>query len=771
MSQPVDLSRFLDTFVTEARERLDRFEQGVIALEANPADAETVRELLREAHTIKGSARMVGLGRIAFLAHRTENILAGLRDHTHVVTRKVIDCLLAAADGLRNLVAETAGEQPEGTYQPEKLVERLEQLLGDTGGEPAPSSEPRERQRPGKAGPGAEAAAPAEPAAKPEPAPKAVPLGTGEEGTRRRRNLDPTIRVSMGKLEQLSNLTLDLTINREHDRSLASNMAGFISEARRTHRTLSQIAEQAGNLAHVLADSGEHILDELGTVRHDISALVEAVRILERRTNAALQGWLNLQRRDALLAEELRVLVTELHLIPISTIFDTFPRAVRDIANEYGKDVQLQIEGGDTQLDKKIVEELGEPLLHLVRNCIAHGIDTTEQRRQIGKPTRGTIQLTARPNGDRIQVQVRDDGAGIDVEAVRAAAVERGLLGAEEAALLNDRQAVNLIFLPGLSTTRMATDVSGRGVGMDIVESTIRRLNGTVNVETEKGKGTTITVDLPLSVAVMSVVMVKVADTTVAVPTSLIEHVAQVSAEDVQQAQGQQVAWVEEAAVPVVELAEVLGLPATGWNGRTRPLLVAGAAGSRAGFAVDQVVEESMVVVKSLASCPVRLKLVMAATVGPSGRVVPILDMAGLVEASRMPATAVTPSLEQHERQRSVLVVDDSAVTSDLERNILEGAGYLVRVANDGVEALRMLGEHPYDLVVIDLEMPRLDGFGLLERIRGQVATQELPVVVVTSRRGQQDRERGMRLGANAYITKATFDQSALLETVRGLVG
>lgn len=769
MSQPLDLARFLETFVAEARERLDRFEQGIIALEAEPSDDAIIKDLLREAHTIKGSARMVGLAQVDSLAHRTETLLTALRDHARAVSAPVIDCLLHVTDGLRTLVDEAAGDRPVGSYDLAAALARVDSLLAEGETAAAMPTPPR----PGAARRPAAVAEPALPAPVeiPEPVPAAAPARRSAPAAPSRRHPERTVRVSMRKLEQLSNLTLDLATWREVERVNLGDARVYIAEMRRIHRALGYVGSRLGALCTALREQNPVLFEEVSRLRAELGTTLSEIRATANQADASLQARAALRRRDQLLSEELQSVVAELHLVPVSTIFDTFPRAVRDIGSEYGKDVQLLVEGGDTQLDKKIVEEIGEPLLHLVRNAISHGIEPADQRRRAGKPPRGTISLTAQTVADRIHITVRDDGAGIDLDAVRRRAVERGLLTADEAALCTDQQAANLIFLPGLTTARMITDVSGRGVGMEIVESTVRRLNGTVSVDTTAAHGAAFTMDLPLTVAVMNVLMVRVAGRSFALPTSFVRQVARVKSGQLERAQGVTTLRLGDASLQVAELAAVLGLPGAGWNGAARPVLILGTAGHAVGFAVDDILSEDKVVVKSLAGCPVRLRLIMAATVGPYGEVVPILDVAGVIEASRSPQTLPDLPTAAPARPRRVLVVDDSAVTSDLERNILESAGYVVEVAADGIEALDLLGRSDFDLVVCDVEMPRLDGFSLLERLRAAELTRDLPVIMVTSRHTAEDRQRGLALGANAYIAKTTFEQSALLDTAQRLVG
>jgi len=753
MEQKIDLSRFLQTFVTEARERLDLFERGVMSLESDPSAPETIKELLREAHTIKGSARMVGQERIDELAHRTENVLVALRDHAHIADRRVVDGLLAATDGMRALIAEAAGEQAVGTCDLPALCQRLDHLFeGGDEPQPAPRATVTRIRQP-----------------EPRPAPaarRAEPVPVEAD----RRALQRTVRVSMGKLEQLANLTLDLSINREQEEGMAAKLYDLLVELRRCQRGLGYLlgrmavhARQLNMHDGALAQEASELRQEVEVLSNDLDRVVHTGSTLWHNRNA-------LRRRDTLLAEELQSLVGELQLVPISTIFDTLPRALRDLAQEYGREVQLQVEGADTQLDKKIAEEIGEPLLHLVRNAVGHGIEAPEVRLRAGKPRRGTVRLSARAVGDRIQIAVADDGAGIDPAAVRARAIERGLVSAEEAAALPDDKACNLIFAPGLSTARTITDVSGRGVGMDIVDATARRLNGSVTIANRPGQGATFTIDLPLSIAVMEVVLVRVARSLFALPTSFIHQVTRIARGQLEQAQGGPVVRLESGTVRVAELAAATGLACKGWNGVPRPLVVVGAGGDQLGFLVDEVIGENRVVVKSLASCPLRLHLVMAATVGPLGEVVPILDVAGLIESAGAPAAEVTARPEHQERVPAILVVDDSVVTNDLVRNLLETAGYRVSVAYNGLEALGLLGKRKFDLVVTDIEMPRLDGFGLLERMRADPATREVPVIIVTSRHAPADQQRGLELGAQAYILKDSFSQATLLETVGALV-
>ncbi|HUT74843.1 MAG TPA: response regulator [Armatimonadota bacterium] len=736
MPEQFELARFLETFVTEARERLSRIERGVMRLEHGPGDPDLFGELLREAHTLKGSARMIGLMRVDELAHRLEEVIGGVRDLGEQPPRPAIDVMLEAADALKALVEEAAGG-PQAADTAE-----LTKRMGRWGGQAA-----------------AAASGAAETLFSPT---AAAPPGAGRAEARAQRaaGLEHTVRVDVAKLEKLSNLSLDLVSTCEQMKRAEEGLRRAAQEAQRMRRALTELA--------VRLEEAERSPARAAAVARDLANAASQQRALADELIGVRQAFETDAHRAHLVTEEMRELAIDLHMLPIATVFDAFPRAVRDLAAEYEKEVQFLIEGGEVKLDKKIIEDIGEPLLHLLRNAVVHGIEVPEARESAGKPRRGTIGISAATRANRILIAVRDDGAGMEVEALKRKALERGLIAEDQARELTDQQALDLAFQPGLSTTRMITDVSGRGIGMDVVRAVARRLNGTVAIASQPGAGCTITLELPLTLAMMHVILVRAGGCDLAMPSSFVRAVLNAGDD------GRRSLPFEGEALAVVSLAGLmeLGPNGNGRNGRPRRIVAIRAAGEQVGLAADDVLEEREVILRPLGPHLSRQRKVMAATLLAEGQVVPVLDVPGLVDAARSYQQRVAAAPVAAPKPRpSVLLVEDSVITADLERALLEQAGYEVVTAGDGVEALARLAERRFDLVVADVEMPHMDGFTLLERVRASTDYPQLPVVMVTSRRSVEDKRRGLALGANAYITKGTFDQMALLDTLGRLIG
>jgi len=738
MGDHFELSRFLETFVTEARERLGRLEQGLLRLEREPATPDLFNELLREAHTLKGSARMIGLMKIDALAHRTEEVLGALRDSGEAASRAVIDILLEAADALKALVEEAAGgaEAPDAAELMARMVRWGGQAI-----QPGPRS--------------AEGAGAAE---------CALPYeARAESRAQRAAASESTVRVEVAKLEKLSNLSLDLVAANEQMRRADQQLAHAAGEVQRLRRALADLA--------VRVEAAEKAPP--AAVARDVAAVAEQHRALAEEVGALRQSFQSDSHRTVLVIDELRELAIDLHMLPIATVFDAFPRAVRDLAAEHDKEVQFIIEGGEVKLDKKIIEEIGEPLLHLLRNAVVHGVEAPQERERGGKPRRGTIRLTAATRANHILITVQDDGGGMDVEALKAKAVERGVIDEATARAVTHQQALELAFVPGLSTTRMITDVSGRGVGMDVVRAVARRLNGSVTILSHPGAGCAVTLELPLTLAMMHVILLRAGGCDMAMPSAFVRAILKC---DSGNGDLPRTFALEDETLPVVSLAGLMEREGGNGSGRRRPhesghrIVAIQAVGERLGLVADEVLDEREVILRPLGPHFAQQRKVMAATLLAEGVIAPVLDVAGLVEAARsyqpQPAASAAPK-----PRPAVLLVEDSVITADLERFILEQAGYEVAVAGDGLEALGLLGKRSFDLVVADVEMPRMDGFALLERMRASAEHAKLPVVIVTSRQSLEDKRRGLDLGASAYITKGTFDQNALLDTIGRLIG
>jgi two-component system chemotaxis sensor kinase CheA len=542
----------------------------------------------------------------------------------------------------------------------------------------------------------------------------------------------------------------------------------YVAEAR-TVGTATSTEEldrvtQVGRMVEFLRD-GETRLEDVQ------SRLIELDRTLTSTDRRTRQATADLQEE-----------VLSVRMLPVSAVFDSLPRLVRELGRGLGKEAGLEVVGGETEVDRAVLEQMRGPLTHLIRNALDHGLETPDVRERAGKPRAGTISVAASQRGGTLVVEFRDDGAGIDAEAVKASAVARGAIGKAEAASMGARDAVALIFQPGLSTSRDITDLSGRGVGLDVVRESVERLQGTVEVDTRLGLGTTFTLTLPVTVATTQCLLVRSGGQTFGLPLSGVGRILRLRPQDAAQNQGRRVLLIDDEPVVVTSLAALLGVDREeeAWTD-VRPGVLLYSSERRVAVLVDEVLGSPEVVVKNLPAPLVRVSGVGGATILGSGETILVLSAGDLVKAAtggsraatgkrapaRVPASAAA---KPGDGTPVVVVADDSVVSRMLEKGVLEAAGYEVRAAADGLEAWEILSAGGCALLVSDVNMPRMDGLQLTARLRADSRFRDFPVILVTSLDTAEDRARGVEVGADAYIVKSTFSRNGLLEAVRRLI-
>ena len=454
-------------------------------------------------------------------------------------------------------------------------------------------------------------------------------------------------------------------------------------------------------------------------------------------------------------------------------MLESFPKLVHDLSRDCGKDAELTIVGGEIEIDRRILEEMKDPLVHLVRNCVDHGIETPKRREERGKPPRATIRIAILPkSSDKVEIVVSDDGTGIDIQKVQAASLKLGLVSQENAQIMDEQQTAALIFKSGVSTSSMITEISGRGLGLAIVREKAEKVGGAVSVESKPGCGTEFRLILPLTLARFRGILVRVGESLFVLPTRLVQRVLRVSREEIKSAENRETIQINGRAASAVRLSDVLEITRTNTEAdpkRKIPVLVLAWAGEQIGFLVDEILDEQEVLVKNLGKQLPRVRNIAGATVLGTGKVLPVLNVADLMQ-SAIKMAPLSTARETQETPKSILVAEDSITARTLLKNILEFAGYKVKTAVDGAEALTVLAAEGFDLVVSDVEMPRMSGFDLTARIRADKRLAQLPVVLVTALDSREDRERGIDVGASAYIVKGSFDQGNLLEVVRRLI-
>lgn len=772
------IRRLTATFLEELAEHVRVFNAELLLLEQNPPPArrsEAIHALFRAAHSLKGAARAVSATGIEGVAHRLEDLLSRIRDGRRDLTPDLFQILFAAADGFEGAGRRFAeGSALDAGLAP--LLERVELALRAPDSPPAPLE-------PSVLGSG-EPTRVAAPSAVPAPPPAAapfVPVIAPQNLSPPDVGVDPPavaavsapqtgfVRIGHARLDLLLRQGSELTITRRRFEARREELTA-------TQEMLSRLRGEwsAGALAlrRFKKRGAREAQSEIATefprrlerlVSHTDDELARLSREMERISNALREDSKALER----VAAPLEAQIHQLRLLPFAQACEGLSRVVRDLAVAQKKQVDLRVIGGEIEVDRGIVEGLREPLLHLVRNAVDHGLESPDERVLANKPVRASLTIAVVAAGDSVEVSVADDGRGLD-----RGAIERGLRarGAGDGGPVSELERA--IFLPGFSTAKAVTDVSGRGVGLDIVKTSVERMNGSVSVG-ESATGTRFVLVLPLTLSTVRVLFVRVGGEVLALPSAAVEVLLRVASKDLQTLGEKTVIGYRGAPIPTALLAPMLGLtPSDRDADGALMAVVLRAEGRRAALVVDEFLTEQDVVLKALGPRVQDLPFVSSGTLLPTGDVAMVLKPAALL-ASALELALFNPvgaSRTQTQARRRLLLADDSLTTRALERSILEAAGYDVVVAVDGQAAWQLLQERGADLLLSDVEMPRMDGLALTKTVRGSARFRNLPVILLTSRDSAEDRARGLEAGANAYLIKSAFDQTKLLQAIEQLL-
>lgn len=751
MSGWADDPELLATFRAEVEERLASLSAGLLQLESHPAPRQVVAGMFRDAHTVKGSARMLGLSGVLQVAHRCEDLLGALRDERLPVRRDLVDLLLAACDGIGSALPGL--DDPTSEEQLTALAEALDAAIrGDA--VVVPDVVPAAVSAAVPAG-AAVAAVPASGEPEPIPGGDVGPVAAVSEpatvdhlGQAR----GDSVRVATGKVYDL----LDVVGEAELDARRVERASGALDVLAADHSRWLRMLRDA-LATHVGAELDGDASLALGRLTRLGEQLTAAARDLRELVDDA-HGRLALVRDGAM----------GLAMVPVRRVVAGLPRVVRDVATTTGKDVQLVLVGEDVELDKQVLDGVSDALKHLVVNAVDHGCEPPAERVAAGKPAQATVTVTARASGGTVVLDVSDDGRGIDDDALRATAIARGVLPADST--LSGHALYEVLFVPAFSTSSEVTETSGRGIGLDVVRSDVEALGGSVDLQTSAGAGTTFTLTLPVTLGVLRCLIARVGDERYALPVPGVVESVSLKDSAVHALAGNPVVVRHGATVPLLDLGSALGLPG---ERQATAAVVVRHGDRQVAWAVDGLDGELELVVKDLGPFLGRLPLVSGATIDGDGSVVFLVDLRELGADAR-PAAVVTAEAAAEETSGArprVLVVEDSVGVRELERVILEGAGYDVVTAVDGLDGAARLTGTPADLVVSDVEMPGMDGFALTRTIRRTRGWEQVPVVIMTSRGSEDDQRAGLEAGASAYLLKTEFDQHQLVETVRRLVG
>lgn len=787
------LKHLLATFKVEADEHLRNIFSALVELEkadAREQSAEILEVVFREAHSLKGAARSVNLADIEALCQAMEGVFAAMKRHEIEGYAELFDLLQQAADHLDRLLSASGGElSAEIKFRLDELVGRLEETVVLRNGE-------REKGRIGEDlstippvadSPPQEASPiprfsdfPVQEVSPPPPAPRPPIPATTE-----------TVRVSTAKLssvllqsEEMLFAKLSAAQRVVQMRETRSCFHAWEKEWARIIPVMQQIrssldtappADSEHSSQHRSAGSKREMLKlfEFFEWNRDFIKTVEERYITEIKTakqdSRTLDGMVN-----NLLADMKKVL-----MFPFSSLLEILPKIVRELSRDNGKEADLVIRGEEIEIDRRILEEMKDPLVHLIRNCIDHGIENPAERKTKNKPLRGVITVEVSPRDNCVELIIADDGAGIPLDRIRGALLKLGTVTREKAEELTSRELLPYVFQSGVSTSPIITELSGRGLGLAIVREKVEKLGGTVSLESSPDTGTRFRIILPLTVATFHGVLVRLGELTFVIPTMHVERSLRLEREDIKTVENRETIHLQGEAVSLARLADVLELTptanATACSGKVQAVVLT-AAGTSIAFLVDEVLNEQEVLLKGLGRQLSRVRNVSGVTVIGNGKVVPILNVPDLLKSAvKFSGRSSQPAAADDTQQavglkRSVMVVEDSITTRTLLQNILGAAGYDVATAIDGLDACNKLKNANFDIVVSDVEMPRMDGFELTAHIRADKRLAELPVVLVTALESREDRERGIDAGANAYLVKSNFDQSNLLEVIKRFI-
>jgi chemosensory pili system protein ChpA (sensor histidine kinase/response regulator) len=805
----------LEFFQPEAEEHLQIVSDCLISLEGSN-NPEEINKLFRAIHTVKGSAAQVGLKRLGAIAHRVEDLIGRLRDGEIDPSPSVIDVCLESVDILKKTLHRQFLDDAEMRVVVDSLLARIAEFAPADNDDLDVSSD-QESTLDGLEAPALEVAVsgPTKKLVKTQPA--NGPVGTAAK----------SVRIALERLDRMMNTVGELVINR-------TRMVGRVGELEKLVDTLgfsrerlqgkvaefqdkyefTRINTSRTNAAWKTAHTPEILtgvaagdnsffseFSELEMDRYDdFSILSRSMAEISADVNevlSQLQGFIGRVEGDidefTKLAHHLQDEFTAARMVPIGTLYSRLSRAVRDAAKSAGKHVELDPTGSETELDNNIIQQISDPLVHLVRNSVAHGIERPDDRAAAGKPRTGRVALRSYHRGNHIYIEVEDDGRGIDYERVRQSAIERGLVSTETADRLTERDLREMLFHPGFSTAPVKTELAGRGVGLDVVRANLSALNGEIDIQSTSGAGTKFTLKVPLTLIISPALFVRCGATSFALPLAVVEEIRRLRADEIEDVGGKLLTKIRDVVTEVVRLDTYLGLPPLEPINGYFHMVVANAGDRKIGVVVEEVLGKDEIVIKSLGEYLRRVKIFPGTTIAPDGSLILLIDLNRLVaaepterralQASASAARVFAPgsaaiargtipseAIDRVDQERLIIVADDSISVRKFVGRMLEKNGYRVKLAADGLDAAELVAQHGCHLVITDLEMPRMTGYELMAQLRQTPATRRIPVLVVTSRAGEKHRNRAMKEGAAAFLTKPV-QEDQLIAAVEKLMG
>lgn len=756
-----EMQEILEDFLIEAFEMIEQLDQDLIELENNPEDLDLLNRIFRVAHTIKGSSSFLNFDILTTLTHNMEDVLNKARRSELVITPNIMDIVLESIDLMKNILVSIrdTGSDKNG-IEIDSAVAKLQNISKGENVNENQSNEAPKLDNTNK---------------------------TMEQATKEELKETSKQEASEGDYSGLSSEEVDKEIERllkqrqEEDRARRAakktqtnqeNDAKPKIQAQKKQPTNQNNKKQEGAVSASIEQTVrvdvkrlDHLMNLIGELVLGKNRLISIYDEVEERYDGEqfLEELNQVVSSISIVTTDVQLAVMKTRMLPVSKVFNKFPRMVRDLARDMGKNIELIISGEETELDKSIVEEIGDPLVHIIRNSCDHGIESVEERIQKGKNETGKIELKAYNEGNHIVVEIKDDGKGLDPDVLKQKALEKGIINEREADTMTNKEAFGLIFKAGFSTAKVVTNVSGRGVGMDVVKTNIEKLNGMIDVESEPNEGTTLKLRIPLTLAIIQALIVSVQEEYYAIPLGSVLETVRISQNEVYMVEGKSVLRLRDEILTLVRLADIFNVDTLLNNSNELYVVVIGLAANKIGVIVDYLVGQEEVVIKSLGYYLKGTEGIAGATVRGDGKITLIVDVASMMQMAKHIKGSVS-SLQEDDISKektqpsdyTILAVDDSHVDRAIIKQYLKPLGVTIIEATNGVDALDIIknGDKHIDAVLIDIEMPRMDGYTLASEIRKYNKFKNLPLIAVTSRTSKTDRMRGVESGMTEYITK-----------------
>ncbi|GAA7820127.1 chemotaxis histidine kinase/response regulator CheAY2 [Helicobacter pylori] len=792
-----DLQEIMEDFLIEAFEMNEQLDQDLVELEHNPEDLDLLNRIFRVAHTIKGSSSFLNLNILTRLTHNMEDVLNRARKGEIKITPDIMDVVLRSIDLMKTLlvtIRDTGSDTNNGKENEiEEAVKQLQAITSQNlegakeGTKEAPQKENEkevkkeakeeieENQENKAKAPTAENSASDNPLAD-EPDLDYANMSTEEVEA---------------EIERLLNKRQEADKERRAQKKQEAKPKQEVVPTKETPKTETPKTEtpkapKTETKAKAKADTEENKAPSIGveqTVRVDVRRLDHLMNLIGELVlgkNRLIRIYSDVEERydgEKFLEElnqvvssisavttDLQLAVMKTRMQPVGKVFNKFPRMVRDLSRELGKSIELIIEGEETELDKSIVEEIGDPLIHIIRNSCDHGIEPLEERRRLNKPETGKVQLSAYNEGNHIVIKISDDGKGLDPVMLKEKAIEKGVISERDAEGMSDREAFNLIFKPGFSTAKVVSNVSGRGVGMDVVKTNIEKLNGIIEIDSEVGVGTTQKLKIPLTLAIIQALLVGVQEEYYAIPLSSVLETVRISQDEIYTVDGKSVLRLRDEVLSLVRLSDIFKVDAILESNSDVYVVIIGLADQKIGVIVDYLIGQEEVVIKSLGYYLKNTRGIAGATVRGDGKITLIVDVGAMMDMAKSIKVNITTLMNESENTKSknspsdyiVLAIDDSSTDRAIIRKCLKPLGITLLEASNGLEGLEMLknGDKTPDAILVDIEMPKMDGYTFASEVRKYNKFKNLPLIAVTSRVTKTDRMRGVESGMTEYITK-----------------